>query len=184
MGLAAGLAFAIAFPAGTRALSPVALAQQTTPPAQTPSPTPVPGRGAASMQPDRRGGPGRGGPSGQNRLLEWEWWKDDEVKRDLGLSDKVAGEIDSYYQQRLRQMMPFAEGFNRELDTLNQMSTERKVDDATYAVQVAKVEALSSKLRESRTVMLYHIVKKLTPEQVTKLDAARDRHFQRGRGGH
>ncbi len=181
----------MAFSAGTAravtGLSPVALAQQTTPPppqTATPTPAPAQGRGAAPTQPDRRGGPGRVGPNGQNRLLEWEWWKDDEVKRDLGLSDKVAGEIDSYYQLRLRQMMPFADGFNHELDTLNQMSTERKVDDATYAVQVAKVEALSSKLRESRTVMLYHIYRKLTPEQVTKLEAARDRHYQRGRGGH
>lgn len=165
-------------------LSPVALAQQTTPPPQTATPTPAQGRGAAPTQPDRRGGPGRGGPNGQNRLLEWEWWKDDEVKRDLGLSDKVAGEIDSYYQQRLRLMMPFADSLNHEQDTLNQMSTERKVDDSTYAVQAAKVEALFSRLRESRLVMLYHIYKKLTPEQVTKLDAARDRHFQRGRGGH
>ena len=178
----------MAFSAGTAravtGLSPVALAQQTTPPPQTATPTPAQGRGAAPAQPDRRGGPGRGGPNGQNRLLEWEWWKDDEVKRDLGLSDKVAADIDTYYQQRLRQMMPFAEGFNHELDTLNQMSSERKVDDWTYAVQVAKVEAFSSKLRESRTIMLYHIARKLTPEQVTKLEAARDRHFQRGRGGH
>ena len=117
-------------------------------------------------------------------LLQWEWWKDDEVKKELGLTDKVAADIDTYYQGRLRLMLPYADGLNHEREILNKLSADRQVDDATYAVQVAKVEALYSKLRETRTVMLYHIYKRLTPEQVTKLEAARDRHFQRGRGGH
>ena len=53
-----------------------------------------------------------------------------------------------------------------------------------YAVQVAHLESLTSKLRESRTTMLYHIYRLLTPEQYKKLADVRDRHFQRGRGGH
>lgn len=178
----------MAFPVGTARvvseLSPVASAQQATPPAQTATPTPVTGRGTPPGPPDRRGGPGRGGPEGSNPLLQWEWWKDEEVKRDLGLSDKIAGDIDAFYQLRLRQMMPFADSLTHELEVLNQMTEERKVDDWTYAVQVAKVEALRSNLRESRTVMLYHMYRKLTPEQNTKLDAAQKRHFQRGRGAH
>ena len=116
-------------------------------------------------------------------LRDWEWWKDDEVKKDLGLSDKVATDIDSYYQMRLRQMMPFVESLNHERDVLQQMTLERKVDEDTYAAQVTVVESLVFMLRQSRTVMLYHIYRKLTPEQNTKLDAARNRHFQRGRGG-
>src|SRR5262249_14120181 len=150
-------------------LSPVASAQQTTPPPQTATPAPQAGRAGAPPQPDRRGGPGRGGPTGSDMLLQWEWWKDDQVKKDLGLDPKVVADIDGYYQSRLRQMMPYADGLNHERDILNAMSAERKLDDYTYAVQVSKVEALYSKLRETRTVMLFHISKKLTPEQITKL---------------
>ena len=112
----------------------------------------------------------------------WEWWKDDDVKRQLGLTDKVATDIDSYYQNRLRQMMPFVESLNREREALDKMTRERNVDEATYAVQVSHVVSLQSKLLESRTLMLYHIYLKLTPEQHLKLNDARDRHFQRGRG--
>jgi Spy/CpxP family protein refolding chaperone len=114
---------------------------------------------------------------------EWEWWKDDAVKRELGLTDKVSADIDSFYQRRLREVTPFVDEWRKQSDQLNQMTQERKVDESTFAVQVARVEALSSRLRESRAVMLYHIYLKLTPEQFSKLPDIRMRHFQRGRGG-
>lgn len=127
-------------------------------------------------------GPGRGGPP--SPAAEWEWWKDDAAKRELGLTDKVATDIDSFYQRRQREIAPFVTEYLKQLDAINQMTNERKVDEATYAVQVAHVESLRAKLRESRSVMLYHIYMKLSPDQYKKLDDVRIRHFQRGRGGH
>lgn len=148
-----------------------------TPPAQTPPQ----GRGGSA---DGRGGPGRPGPGGREVFPEWEWWKDDAAKRDLGLTDKVAADIDRFYQNRLRVVTPFVEEFRKQADILNQMTLERNVEEAAYAVQVAHVESLATKLRESRTTMLYHIYRLLTPEQYKKLPDIRSRHFQRGRGGH
>jgi Spy/CpxP family protein refolding chaperone len=93
-------------------------------------------------------------------------------------------DIDSFYQRRQREVAPFVAEFLKQSEVLNQMTNERKVDESTYAVQVSHVEALRSRLRESRIVMLYHIYMKLTPEQYKKLADVRDRHYQRGRGGH
>lgn len=153
--------------------------QVQTPPAT--SPTPAQGRGAM----DGRGGPGRPGPGSPDGFRpEWEWWKDDAAKRELGLTDKVATDIDRFYQLRLRAVTPFVEEYRKQRDILNQMTVERNVEEAAYAVQVAHVEALSTKLRESRTTMLYHIYRQLTPEQYKKLADVRDRHYQRGRGAH
>jgi Spy/CpxP family protein refolding chaperone len=148
--------------------------QVQTPPTTSPAPSPAQGRG----------GPGRGGPAGADVFREWEWWKDDVAKRELGLTDKVAMDIDSFYQRRQREVAPFVAEFQKQVEALNQMTSERKVDESTYAVQVSHVEALRSRLRESRTVMLYHIYMKLSPEQFKKLADVRDRHYQRGRGGH
>jgi Spy/CpxP family protein refolding chaperone len=156
--------------------------QVQTPPATSPTPSPAQGRGGGSM--DGRGGPGRGGPGGGDVFHEWEWWKDDTAKRELGLTDKVAADIDRFYQIRLRAVTPFIEEWRKQRDNLQQMTLERSVDESMYAVQVAHLESLTSKLRESRTTMLYHIYRLLTPEQYKKLAEVRDRHFQRGRGGH
>jgi len=149
--------------------------------------TPAQGRGAGgTTQPDGR----TGGPGGPNRVgggsgifPEWEWWKDDAAKRELGLSDKVAAEIDRFYQNRLRAITPFVDEWRKQREILNQMTLERKVDESTYAVQVAYVESLQTKLRESRTTMLYHIYMLLSPEQYQKLPDINAKHFQRGRGG-
>jgi Spy/CpxP family protein refolding chaperone len=154
--------------------------QVQTPPATSPTPSPAQGRGAM----DGRGGPGRGGPGGGDVFHEWEWWKDDTAKRELGLTDKVAADIDRFYQIRLRAVTPFIEEWRKQRDNLQQMTLERSVDESMYAVQVAHLESLTSKLRESRTTMLYHIYRLLTPEQYKKLAEVRDRHFQRGRSGH
>ncbi len=193
IGLATGLALSLAVPtewtgtvaAAGRDLSVVqqSTAQSTPPPAQ--------GRGAAPTANPRGGGPGgsvgsgrmgggRGGPGGSR---EWEWWKDDAAKRELGLTDKVAADIDGYYQNRMRAITPFVDELRKQSDVLNQMTVERKVEESIYAVQVSHVEALLSKLRESRAMMLYHIYMKLSPEQYKKLEDVSDRHFQRGRGG-
>ena len=66
-------------------------------------------------------------------------------------------------------MTPFVEEWRKQRDILKQMTVERSVDEAAYAVQVAHVESLTTKLRESRTTMLYHIYRLLTPEQYKKL---------------
>ncbi|HKV99260.1 MAG TPA: hypothetical protein VJN96_05525 [Vicinamibacterales bacterium] len=156
--------------------------QVQTPPTPTATPGQLPQQGRGGG-PDGRGGPGRGGPGG-DVFREWEWWKDDAAKRELGLTDKIAADIDSFYQRRQREIAPFVAEYLKQVDVLNQMTSERKVDESTYAVQVSHVQALQSRLRESRTVMLYHIYLKLSPEQYKKLTEVRDRHFQRGRGGH
>jgi Spy/CpxP family protein refolding chaperone len=189
IGLAAGLALSVAFvPGGSRAAKAAGTAsvQSTTPtPAPQQQAPPAQGRGASVTPPStdgRTGGPG-GRAGGPGIFREWEWWKDDEVKREIALTDKTAAEIDNIFQSRLRQAMPFIDAYNREKETLDKMTRERTVDESTYGVQVAQVVALQSKVLESRTVMLYRIYMKLSAEQYKKLNDARDRHYQRGRGG-
>ena len=155
--------------------------QVQTPPATSPTPSPAQGRGAM----DGRGGPGRraarrpGRASPRVGMVEGR-----RREARLGLTDKVAADIDRFYQNRLRAVTPFVEEWRKQRDILQQMTVERNVDEAAYAVQVAHVEALLTKLRESRTTMLYHIYRQLTPEQYKKLADVRDRHYQRGRGAH
>jgi len=115
--------------------------------------------------------------------LEWEWWKDADVKKELGLTEDKARDIDRIHQDRVRLMKPFQDEYEKQREELNRLAAERTVDEATFAFQVTRVEALFSKLRESRTIMLYRISRKLSLEQNTKLREIRDRRGRSGRGG-
>ena len=179
--LAAQSAGTLAAPRQAQTVTPT---PTTTPPPQQGAQAPAQGRASQTGGRPGGAGPGRmGGPTGPAGFRgEWEWWKDDDVKRQLGLTDKVAADIDNVFQRRQREVMPYVDAWNHERDVLDKMTRERTVDEPTYSLQVSRVVALQSKLNETRAVMLYHVYLKLTPEQYQKLNEARDRHFQRGRG--
>lgn len=116
-------------------------------------------------------------------LLGWEWWKDDGIKKELGLTDQQVRQISRIYDDRSRQVKPFSDDYVAQLERLEQMTRAREVDTATYALQVGRVESLRSKLNETRLVMLYSFYRMLTPDQNKKLQEIRDRR-RSGRGGH
>ena len=117
-----------------------------------------------------------------DQLVGWEWWKDDEVKRELKLTENIARSIQRKYEDRVRMMKPVDEAYRKEFDELNRLSRERTVDVATYSIQVSRVDALRSELNKTRTVMLYEFYRMLTPEQYQKFQEIRDRR-RSGRGG-
>ena len=124
----------------------------------------------------------RSGPPVGLPPTRWEWWKDADVKKELNLSDEKANKIGQITEGRDKQMKPFAEEYLKELGVLNQMTKERTSSLPSYQIQVSKVEALRSRLEESRLVMLYRIYLELTPGQYQKLIEITDRR-RSGRGG-
>jgi len=99
----------------------------------------------------------------------------------MNLTDAQVRVITQIYERRVREVTPFYEEFVKQLAELDRMTQERVVDEATYAVQVSRAEALRSKLNETRAVMLYTIYKRLDPAQYQKLREIRDRR-RIGRG--
>jgi Spy/CpxP family protein refolding chaperone len=157
---------------------PVARANQTQNQTAARGATP-PQAPAASARPDgQRGGQGRGG-SFNPSSVGWEWWNDEAIKKEIALDEKKSKQIDDYYDQRQRQLKPFADEFQKELEALNLMTRDRVADDRTYEIQVTKVEAFRSKLLTSRQMMLYRMYKELRPEQYQKLREI----FERPRSG-
>lgn len=154
-------------------------ASQTAPP--TGSQT---GRGQATAP--QSGQPSQAGTrqnQGRNEFA-WEWWKDDEIKRELKLADNVIRSIQRKYEDRVRAMKPVDDAYRKEFDELNRMSRERTVDVAMYSIQVNRVDALRSELNRTRTVMLYEFSRMLTPEQHQKFQEIRERRWSgRGRSG-
>jgi Spy/CpxP family protein refolding chaperone len=137
------------------------------------SPTP----GQPSMQ-------GSGRSTTPPGFPQWEWWNDESVKKELGLSEDKVKKLDSIYQDRVKLLTPFVEDYTKQKEALDKMTAERSADEATYALQVSRVEQLRSRLFESRTTMLYRMYRTLQPDQYQKLRDIFDRRSARGgRGG-
>jgi len=137
-------------------------------------------------QAGRGGNDPRQGPPRQPFGISFEWWNDEAIKKDVGLTEEKVKKINDIYQDRMRQMKPSADEWMKQLDLLDRMTAERMADDATYSIQVNRVESLGMRLRESRTLMLYRMYKQLQPDQYQRLRAALERMFDRngrGRGG-
>lgn len=109
------------------------------------------------------------------------WWKEDRYKKELNLQPQQVREIDWIFADRVKRLTPYYDQWQKERAELDRLARERTVDDATFSIQVGRVESLRSKLNETRTVMLYQIMRKLTPQQYQKLQEMNER--DRGRGG-
>ena len=147
----------------------------------------VQGRQTASPQKTQGAAPATGsqrpGQSQRPPGSGWgEWWKDDLVKKEIGLTDEKARKIDAIFQDRSRRLTPIVDELNRQEAELDRMTLERTVDEVSYSLQAGRVWDLRRRLGESRTIMLYRIYQELTPEQHKKLQALRERN-RGGRGG-
>ena len=137
------------------------------------------------------GGSQAGQRSGQARTREpeplppsrWPWWKDAALQKEVGLTSRQVERIDAIYQQRATELAPYLEEWRKQEAELNRMAREREVSVETFAIQVARVDTLRSKLGESRTVMLYRMSRELTDAQYKKLQEYLDRGRGGGRGG-
>jgi Spy/CpxP family protein refolding chaperone len=138
--------------------------------------------GSGRQSGDGRGGSDRGNNSTPGLPPTWEWWSDADIKRTIGLTEQQVKKIDDIYQDRRRRDMAYALEFARSWAELDRVTVERSVDEGTYGVMVQAVEALGSRLRESRTTMLYRIYRQLQPDQYTKLRGIIDRRTKDGRG--
>jgi Spy/CpxP family protein refolding chaperone len=146
---------------------------------QTAAPNPAQGRATPPASPAE--GQRAGGRPTSPRP-EWEWWNDAAVKKELGLTDAKSKEIDRIFQDRARHAKPFFDEWMKQRDEQDRMAKERLVDEGTFALQVARVDALGAELRKSRAVMFYRMYRKLTAEQVKKLEEIQDRRNRDGRG--
>jgi Spy/CpxP family protein refolding chaperone len=127
------------------------------------------------------GSPGRPGP-----LWEWEWWKDADVQKELGLTDAKVKNINRIFEDRVRRSQALAEKYEAERAELNRVTEARQLSVEAYTILVTQVEALRTELNKGRLVMLYRIYRELTPEQNQKVREIREKRMnavRSGRGG-
>lgn len=139
-------------------------------------------RGASTTQPAaQRGGVPTRPPSVEEFLPpRWAWWKDAEVQKAVGLSAAQVERLDAIVREREHEMAAFIKEHGKKSADLRRIAAERTVSTEEFAIHVASFQALTAKLNESRTVMLYRMSRELSDEQYKKLQEYRDRRT-RGR---
>ncbi len=149
------------------------------------SPATSQGRQSAAPQPQgtvpadpSRPGQGQRTPGS----IRGEWWNDELVRKEIGLTEEKARKIDSFFQDRSKRLAPIIGELEKQEAELDRLTRERVVDEVTYSLQAGRVWDLRRRFGESRTIMLYRIYQELTPDQYKKLQVIRERN-RSGRGG-
>lgn len=122
------------------------------------------------------------------RAQGFRWWTDESVQKRLSLSPEQSRRIDDVFRQAvpaLRSGKQRLDAAERELSVL----FEASVDEAPIVRQLELVEARRAELNKTRTLMLLHMRRVLSPDQRAGLDdlhreRERDRRGPRGRSPH
>ena len=92
------------------------------------------------------------------------WWKDEKVVKELGLTPDQSTKIDNIWRATSPQLRQSNEELTRQEAELSRLIATM-ADEAVVEKQIDKVEAIRASLNKTRTLMLLHMVRKLTPEQ-------------------
>ena len=95
------------------------------------------------------------------------WWKDDKVVKELGLNADQSARIDNIFRATIGQLRQSKEELDRQEAELSRLIMVN-ADEATVGRQIDKVESIRAGLNKARTMMLLHMVRKLSPEQRAK----------------
>jgi Spy/CpxP family protein refolding chaperone len=99
------------------------------------------------------------------------WWKAEDTRAELGISDKQSKDIDDIFQATLPSLRAAKDELDKLDEALAKLIKEGTADISVVARQVGQAEQARAALTTKRTVMLYQMHRLLTPEQRTKLDA-------------
>lgn len=98
------------------------------------------------------------------------WWKDDKVVRELGLTPDQSTKIDNIWRETMPQLRTSNEELDRQEAELSRMISIN-ADEPSVNRQIDRVESVRASLNKARTLMILHMVRKLTPEQRLKFNA-------------
>jgi hypothetical protein len=132
--------------------------------------------GPGSFPGDR--GPGQQGPNAAEISMQWEWWRDADVKKEIGLRADQSKHIDDIYSRRVKEIDPIGQEYQKERETLDKMFADRVVDTSALVIEINRFYSARTEVNKSRLLMLYQIARVLDVDQYAKLRAILDRRIK------
>jgi Spy/CpxP family protein refolding chaperone len=108
-------------------------------------------------------------PAAAQQRTGFPWWTDPKVVKELGLTPDQSARIDKVFRANFPQLRQSREELEREEEELSRLIATN-ADDGTVVRQIDKVEAVRASLNKTRTLMLLHMVRKLSAEQRVKFN--------------
>jgi Spy/CpxP family protein refolding chaperone len=105
------------------------------------------------------------------------WWKNEEFKKEVGLTADQCGRIDTVFQNTIPKLRQGREELDHLEAELSKM-IDSNTDETLVVKQVDRVEATRASLNKMRTLMLLHMRQVLKPDQLLKFNAAHDKWMQ------
>ena len=99
----------------------------------------------------------------------YRWWQSGEIKAALQITDKQSTAIEDIFASTIPALRALANTLELEEHELSQHIADMNVAEWELTLQIDKVEAARSALSKKRILMLYHMRKELTPQQLSEL---------------
>ena len=120
------------------------------------------------------------GLAGSAGAQSFAWWKSEQLKKEIGLTDDQAVRIESIVTATMPTLRQGKNDLDRQEAELSRL-IEVNADEAQVIKQIEKVEGIRAFLNKTRTLMLLKERQVLTPEQRVLFKASYERSLQERR---
>lgn len=112
-------------------------------------------------------------PAAQDR--RFKWWKDVEIRKELGLSTRQSDKVDQIWESTVPSIRAAHEEMEGLQAELSRLIRENTADEKVVALQIDRVEAQRSQINKARSLMLYRMHRVLSKTQHDTLTALMDK---------
>jgi Spy/CpxP family protein refolding chaperone len=98
------------------------------------------------------------------------WWKAESIVKDLALTPDQSARIDTIFEAAFPELRQEREELERREAKLSRLLRDPKVDEATLAREIDRVETARASGNKTRSLMLMRMYRVLTPEQRVRFD--------------
>jgi Spy/CpxP family protein refolding chaperone len=114
-------------------------------------------------------------PAGDAAAQGYRWWKNEQYRKDLMLTEEQTVKLDAIYQATIPTLRQQNDELEKLDHKLSKLIAAGLAEEQKVAEQVDKVEAARSALSKTRTLMMYKMRRLLTDDQNAKLKEIHDR---------
>ena len=110
-----------------------------------------------------------------NAAQGYKWWASEETKQELKLTDPQTDQLENIFQSLRPKLKELVQVLKQEEEQLAAIMHTMLAEEWEVTLQIDKVESARSALSKTRTLMLYRMHKRLSPEQLDGLHSLWER---------
>jgi len=98
------------------------------------------------------------------------WWRNESIVKDLGLNAEQTARLNAIFETTMPELRQDREELERLEAKLSRMIQDERMDEASLARQIDRVEMARASGNKTRSLMLLRMYRVLTREQRTRFD--------------